>query len=58
MKLEKVAAGLNAVAALGASLQASGTLNLVPPQYLAILVAVLGVLNAVAHAIPSAPPAK
>ncbi len=60
MKLtfDKVAAILNTLCALGASLQASGQLVFLGPKGMAIAVAVITVLNAISHALAPAPVAS
>lgn len=61
MNFDKIAAVLNALAAVGASLQASGHLEILGPTGAAIAVAVLGVINAISHALapaPAAPPSE
>ncbi len=52
---DKVAAVLNTVAAVGAALQGSGQLQVLGPQGMAIAIAVIGVLNAISHALAPAP---
>ncbi len=52
---DKVAAVLNAIAAIGASLQASHTLDALSPTATAIFLAVLAAVNAVSHALAPAP---
>lgn len=51
MTLDKAAAILNTIAALGASLQATGVLTTLPPTGLAIALAVIAALNAASHAL-------
>lgn len=54
---DKVAAVLNTVAAIGASLQASHALDFMSPTVLAVVAAVLAAINAVSHALaPAAAP--
>ena len=55
---DKVATVLNAVAAIGAALQGSGTLQTLSPTATAIFLAVLAAVNAVSHALAPPPVAK
>lgn len=52
---DKVAAVLNTVAAIGASLQASHALDFMSPTAVAVIAAVLAAINAVSHALAPAP---
>lgn len=58
MTFDKIAAVLNTLAALGASLQASGVLAGLSPTAMAIALAVIAAVNAVSHALAPAPVAK
>ncbi len=55
MTLDKTIAVLNALAAMGASLQATGVLASMSPETGAIVLAVIAALNAVSHALAPAP---
>lgn len=52
---DKIAAVLNTIAALGASLQASGALTGLSPTVMAIALALIAAANAVSHALAPAP---
>lgn len=53
MNIAKIASILNTVAAVGASLQAAGVLNMLGVTGTAIAVAILAAVNAIAHTLPN-----
>lgn len=57
MTFDKIAAALNALAAVGAALQGSGIFNSFGPTGTTIFLAVLAAVNAVSHAL-APPPVK
>jgi hypothetical protein len=59
IKLETVATALNTLAAIGATLQATGMLTVLGPTGIAIFGAILAAVNAIAHQInvPATPAA-
>lgn len=58
MTFDKIAAGLNALAAVLAALQGSGVLTSLSPTGTAIFLAALAAVNAVSHALAPPPVAK
>ncbi len=58
MNFDRIAAILNALAAVGASLQASGILESMSPTGQAIVLAVLAAFNAASHALAPSPVKK